>query len=100
MQQIRLKKRTAAERTAFLEGYYYGLNDGMRREQPCVVVKATALMTQEDAEAIRANLIEQSKSGLILLPAGVHYMGTVGANPEIRVLYDDDREDGYLEADE
>lgn len=100
MQQIRLKKRTAAERTAFLEGYYYGLNDGMRREQPCVVVKSTALMTPEDVETIRANLIEQSKDGLILLPAGVHYAGTVGMNPEIRVLYDDDREDGYLEADE
>lgn len=100
MQQIRLKKRTAAERTAFLEGYYCGLNDGMRREQPCVVVKVNALMTPKDAEAIRANLIEQSKDGFILLPAGVHYMGTVGANPEIRVLYDNDREDGYLEGDE
>lgn len=100
MQQIRLKKRTAAERTAFLEGYYYGLNDGMRREQPCVVLKTSFLMTPEGAETIRANLIEQSKDGLILLPAGVHYMGTVGANPEIRVLYDNDREDGYLEGDE
>ena len=100
MQQIRLKKRTAAERTAFLEGYYCGLNDGMRREQPCVVLKTSFLMTPEGAETIRANLIEQSKDGLILLPAGVHYMGTVGMNPEIRVLYDDDREDGYLEDDE
>lgn len=100
MQQIRLKKRTAAERTAYLEGYYAGLDDGMRRERPCVVVKATVLMTPEDVEHIRANLIEQSKDGLILLPAGFHYAGTVGANPEIRVLYDNDREDGYWEGDE
>lgn len=100
MQQIRLKKRTAAERTAYLEGYYAGLNDGMRRERPCVVLKAHFLMTPEDAEKIRANVLEQSKDGIILLPAGVYYSGTVGANPEIRVLYDNDREDGYWEDDE
>ena len=100
MQQIRLKKRTAAEQTAYLEGYYAGLNDGMRRERPCVVVKTTFLMTPEDAEEIRAKLLEQSKDGLILLNAGLHYAGTVGANPEIRVLYDNDREDGYWEDDE
>ena len=100
MQQIRLKKRTAAERTAYLEGYYAGLNDGMRRERPCVVLKTASLMTPEGAEEIRATLLEQSKDGLILLPVGVHYAGTVGANPEIRVLYDNDREDGYWDDDE
>ena len=100
MQQIRLKKRTAAERTAYLEGYYAELNDGMRRERPCVVLKTAFLMTPEGAEEIRAKLLEQSKDGLILLPAGVHYAGTVGTNPEIRVLYDNDREDGYWEDDE
>lgn len=31
---------------------------------------------------------------------GVHYSGTVGANPEIRVLYNNDREDGYWEDEE
>ena len=56
--------------------------------------------TPEDAEKIRAKLLEQSKGGLILLPAGLHYAGTVGANPEIRVLYDNDREDGYWEDNE
>lgn len=100
MQQIRLKKRTAAERTAYLEGYYAGLNDGMRRERPCVVLEMPFLATPEDAEGIRAKLLEQTKDGLILLPAGVHYAGTFGENPEIRVLYDNDREDGYWEDDE
>lgn len=100
MQQIRLKRRTAAERTAYLEGYYAGLNDGMRRERPCVVLETSFLMTPEDAEKIRANVLEQSKDSLILLPAGVHYSGTVGANPEIRVLYNNDREDGYWEENE
>lgn len=100
MQQIRLKKRTAAERTAYLEGYYAGLNDGMRRERPCVLLEMHFLATPEDAKGIRAKLLEQSKDGLILLPAGVHYACTVGENPEIRVLYDNDREDGYWEDNE
>lgn len=100
MQQIRLKKRTAAERTAYLEGYYAGLNDGLRREPPVVVVAAKVFAKREAIEEARRHMLEQSASGLIVVPKGFEYIGTVGANPEIRVLYDNDREDGYWEEDE
>ena len=100
MQQIRLKKRTAAERTAYLEGYYAGLNDGMRRERPCVVIASRHLLSPDDFNAIRNRMIKQAKDGLLIVPAGFEYMGTVGANPEIQILQDTDREDGYWEDDE